>query len=63
MIAHGYVRATRDLDIVPAATAQNYRRLARLLSEIGAEKIGVDAHLLPHRPTDPAGLAAGGSFQ
>jgi hypothetical protein len=63
VIAHGYVRATKDLDIVPAATTENHRRLARLLSEIDAEQIGVDAHLLPYQPTDPDGLAAGGGFQ
>jgi len=63
VIAHGYVRATRDLDIVPAPTSENYERLAALLRELNAEQIGVDAHLLPNQPTDPAGLGAGGSFQ
>jgi hypothetical protein len=58
VIAHGYVRATKDLDIVPAATTENHRRLARLLSEIDAEQIGVDAHLLPYQPTDPASQPA-----
>lgn len=63
VIAHGYVRATRDLDIVPAPTSENYERLAALLRELEAEQIGVDAHLLPNQPTDPAGLGDGGSFQ
>jgi hypothetical protein len=63
VIAHGYVRATKDLDIVPAPTRGNYERLAALLRELEAEQIGVDAHLLPNQPTDPAGLGAGGSFQ
>jgi hypothetical protein len=63
VIAHGYVRATKDLDIVPAPTGENYERLANLLRELDAEQIGVDAHLLPNQPTDPEGLAAGGSFQ
>lgn len=31
VIAYGYVRATRDLDIVPAPTPENYERLAALL--------------------------------
>jgi hypothetical protein len=61
--AHGYVRATRHPDIVPAPTATNYARLAALLRELDAEQIGVDAHLLPNQPTDAAGLAEGGSFQ
>jgi hypothetical protein len=63
VIAHGYVRATKDLDIVPAPTPKNYKRLADLLRELESEQIGVDAHLLPNQPTDPAGLAEGGSFQ
>lgn len=63
VIAHGYVRATKDLDIVPAPTGENYERLASLLRELDAEQVGVDAHLLPNQPTDPGGLAAGGSFQ
>ena len=63
VIAHGYVRATKDLDIVPAPTRENYARLAALLRELAAEQIGVDAHLLPNQPTDAAGLGEGGSFQ
>jgi len=63
VIAHGYVRATRDLDIVPAPTPENYERLATVLRELDTEQIGVDAHLLPSQPTDPLGLAEGGSFQ
>jgi len=63
VIAHGYVRATRDLDIVPAPTRENYERLAALLRGLEVEQIGVDAHLLPNQPADPAGLGEGGSFQ
>lgn len=63
VVAHGYVRATQDLDIVPAPTHGNYERLAALLRGLDAEPLGVDAHLLPNQPTDSAGLAAGGSFQ
>ena len=63
VIAHGYVRATRDLDIVPAPTRENYERLAALLRGLEAGQIGVDLHLLPNQPTDPAGLGEGGSFQ
>jgi hypothetical protein len=35
--AHGVVRATRDLDLVPEPSAENLDRLAALLSELGAE--------------------------
>lgn len=34
--AHGYLRATRDLDVVPAGDIDNLRRLAHALAEIGA---------------------------
>jgi hypothetical protein len=63
VIAHGYVRATKDLDIVPAPTLENYALLAALLRGLDAEQIGVDADLLPNQPTDAAGLGEGGSFQ
>ncbi len=35
--AHGVVRATRDLDLVPAPTAANLDSLARALEALGAE--------------------------
>ncbi len=60
---HGVVRATRDVDIVPDPDPANLERLAGLLRELDARQIGVDTELLPHQPTDPDGLAAGGSFQ
>ena len=34
--AHGYVRATEDLDIVPDPSAENLSRLARALAELQA---------------------------
>lgn len=63
--AHGHVRATRDLDIVPSATAENLERLARLLRDLGAEQWGTgDFHSseFPYDPLDPEQLAAGGNF-
>ena len=63
---HGYVRATRDLDIVPDPDLENLRRLARLLSEIGAEHVGAgdfDTHEFPYDPTDPEQLAQGANFR
>jgi hypothetical protein len=35
--AHGVVRATRDLDLVPEPSAENLERIARTLAELGAE--------------------------
>lgn len=34
--AHGYVRATEDLDLVPEPSAANAERLARALARLGA---------------------------
>src|SRR5919199_3687263 len=58
-IGHGSRRTTRDLDIVPAPSAENYRRLARALKALHAHVRGVDAHLLGIDPTDPDVLAGG----
>lgn len=60
---HGFVRATQDLDIVPDPARDNLERLAVVLRQLGARQIGVDTDSLPNQPTDPAGLAEGGSFQ
>ena len=35
--AHGVVRATRDVDLVPEPSAENVDRLARTLADLGAE--------------------------
>src|SRR3954469_12793409 len=35
--AHGVVRATRDLDLVPDPSAENLERLAATLADLGAE--------------------------
>jgi len=32
--AHGFVRATKDIDIVPSPAADNLRRLAKVLREL-----------------------------
>ena len=58
-IRHGSRRTTRDLDIVPAPTDANYRRLAAALRDLDAHVRGVDAHLLDIDPTDPHVLASG----
>jgi hypothetical protein len=60
---HGYIRATKDLDIVPRPSAANRRRLATALAEIDAAvAIGdVSEEELGLRP-DERGLAAGGNW-
>jgi hypothetical protein len=61
---HGYVRATKDLDVVPAPSRQNLQRLAALLRSLNAELDGAgdfDAGELPD-PLDPETLAQGGNW-
>jgi hypothetical protein len=43
--------------IVPDPDAANLTRLAAVLCELDAQQIGVDTQALPHRATDPDGLA------
>lgn len=40
--AHGFVRATKDIDICPETSEANLERLAKTLSELDAEAIGLD---------------------
>jgi hypothetical protein len=61
---HGYVRATKDLDVVPAPGRQNLERLAALLRALDAELDGAgdfEAGELPD-PLDPDTLAQGGNW-
>lgn len=63
---HGYVRATKDLDIVPDPDHENLARLAALLRELDAEHVGVGdsaANEFPYAPTDPEQLAQGTNFR
>lgn len=61
---HGYVRATKDVDIVPAAAPENLERLARVLRGLDAQIEGAeefeDGELLD--PLDPEVLALGGNW-
>jgi predicted nucleotidyltransferase len=61
---HGHVRATKDVDVVPASDAPNLERLAKVLRALdaqveGAEDFGDDE--LPD-PLDPATLELGGNW-
>lgn len=63
--AHGYVRATKDLDIVPSPAPENLARLAGLLRELGAELHGsgeFNPDEFPYDPLDARELAEGGNF-
>ena len=43
--AHGYIRSTRDVDIVPSPAPAAARRLSQALSALGAEEVGRNDHL------------------
>ena len=61
---HGYVRATKDVDVVPSPEPQNLVRLASVLRKLEAEVEGADEFddaELPD-PLDPAALALGGNW-
>jgi hypothetical protein len=63
---HGFVRATKDLDIVPNPAADNLARLARLLAEIDAQHVGIadfSPEEFPYNPTDQLQLAEGANFR
>lgn len=62
VIAHGYVRATADIDLIARQDHDNFLRLARAFTDLNARLRGVDAALLDIDPTDPVTLANGASF-
>lgn len=61
--AHGFVRATKDVDICPDPDPDNLRRLAEALAELDAEPIGLEefAGEFDLEP-DLEGLQAGGNW-
>lgn len=66
VIAHGYVRQSQDLDIVPDPDPANLRRLATTLTRLNARQLDTDdfaAEELPADPRDPEDLAHGGNFR
>ena len=63
--AHGFPRATRDVDIVPAPDGRNLERLANVLRVIEAHNFGTgdfDPVEFPYDPLKPEDLRAGGNF-
>ncbi len=61
--AHGYPRATKDLDIVPDPDRENLARLAAALSDLDASVLGMEEFAEEEvvQP-DAAGLEMGGNF-
>jgi hypothetical protein len=61
---HGYVRATKDVDVVPAPDPENLARLATVLAALDAHLEGADDFddgEIPD-PLDPKALALGGNW-
>ena len=66
--AHGVIRSTKDIDIVPAGDHGNLARLADLLSKLEVRQLGVgdggfSASEMPLDPTEPEDLSQGGNFR
>jgi hypothetical protein len=61
--AHGYLRGTKDLDIVPDPDPENLHRLAHALSGLDARIMGME-EFSDEEVVQPdlAGLAMGGNF-
>lgn len=62
VIAHGHVRATKDIDLVASGQRENLERLAAGLRELGARLRVVDAEYLSVDPTNPDDLANGANW-
>ncbi len=63
--AHGFIRVTKDLDIVPNPHQENLVRLAEALRDIDATILDTDDFVreeLPLDPTNAEDLAQGGNF-
>ncbi|MGE5282688.1 MAG: hypothetical protein ACM3N0_10285 [Chloroflexota bacterium] len=61
---HGFIRGTKDVDVVPAPDPENLSRLARALKKLDAQVEGADEFKddeLPD-PLDPEVLALGGNW-
>lgn len=61
---HGHIRATKDVDVVPASDRENLQRLAEVLKRLDARVEGAeefDEGEIPD-PLDPAALELGGNW-
>jgi hypothetical protein len=64
--AHGVIRPSKDLDIVPDPARANIERLARLLSDLDARHVGLGdmrPEEFPADPTNANDLANGANFR
>jgi hypothetical protein len=61
---HGHIRATKDVDVVPASDRENLRKLAEVLERLDAQVEGAEEFAegeLPN-PRDPDALELGGNW-
>jgi hypothetical protein len=63
--AHGFIRVTKDLDIVPCPARKNLEKLAEMLRDLNASILDTGdftAEEMPADPTRAADLEMGGNF-
>jgi hypothetical protein len=63
--AHGFIRVTKDLDIVPSPAEGNLEKLAEMLRELDARILDTEDFTQEEMPADPtrrADLEMGGNF-
>lgn len=63
--AHGFIRVTKDLDIVPSSAAENLQRLAEMLRDLDATVLDTadfEPQEMPADPTRAGDLTMGGNF-
>ena len=63
--AHGFIRVTKDLDIVPSPAQENLEKLAAMLRDHDASILDTgdfEHEEMPADPTDASGLEMGGNF-
>jgi len=63
--SHGFIRVTKDLDIVPSPAAENLERLAEMLRELDAtilDTADFESQEMPADPTRAEDLTIGGNF-
>jgi len=63
--AHGFIRVTKDLDIVPNPAEKNLEKLAEMLRDLNATVLDTGdfkPEEVPADPTRAADLAMGGNF-
>lgn len=63
--AHGFIRVTKDLDIVPSPTRENLEKLAKMLQDLHASVLDTgdfEPEEIPADPTRTVDLEMGGNF-